>query len=91
MREADYVAVSGMRRRRRLFVMASAGVDFKCFADEPEYHSVGFVDSNAPPSRTIAFEWLWLANAAIAVALNALKKVVDALDSLFVVALPVHM
>ena len=48
--------------------MASAGVDFKCFADEPEYHSVGVVDSNAPPSRTIAFEWLWLANAAIAVA-----------------------
>ena len=71
--------------------MPCAGVDFKCFADESEYYSVGFVDAYAPPAGKVAFEWFRLPYAIVAVAVNAFEEVVYSLESLLVAALPVRI
>lgn len=54
-----------------------------------EDESVRFVDSDAPPSREITLERLGLADARIAVAINALNERVDSLERLAVASRPV--
>ena len=58
--------------------MPRAGIDDEFFAFDLEHKAVGFVDMHAPPTRKVAFERFRLANATIAVSVNALKKGVDA-------------
>ena len=58
--------------------MSSTEEDDKFFVLDLENEAVGFVDMHTPPTRKIAFERFRLANATIAVSVNALKKGVDA-------------
>ena len=58
--------------------MSSTEEDDKFFVLDLENEAVAFVDMHTPPTRKIAFERFRLANATIAVSVNALKKGVDA-------------
>jgi len=69
--------------------MAFAGIDVKRVVVDLEDDSVLLVDTDAPFARKVALEWFRIADAAVAVAVNALDKAVDSLERLLVLALPV--
>ena len=70
-------------------VMSHARADYEDAIVNSKDKSVGLVDSDAPPSREITFERLGLADARIAVAINALNERVDSLERLAVARRPV--
>lgn len=63
--------------------MAFAGMNNQKPIVNLEDEPVLVVNADAPPAGKFAFEWFGLANAVIAVPLNALQKLVDALECFF--------
>ena len=59
--------------------MTCTGIDFQGVARNLEYDSVGGIYSDAPFPRKVAFERFRLADAVVAIAINAFEKIVDAL------------
>ena len=70
------------------FVVPFAGQNLKFFALNAEDDAVGLVDADTPPAAQVVAERLRIADAGDAVAVDALQKQVDALESLGVLSLP---
>ena len=85
------MAVSGRRKRTRLFVMPCAGIDNERTVFYRKDESVHPVYSDAPFPGTVALERFWFANAAVSITFNALKKVVDSLERFLVAVLPARV
>ena len=71
--------------------MPCAGIDNEGTVFYRKDESISAVYSYAPFPGTIAFKRLRLADAVVAVAFNAFKKVVDSLECFLVAALPVRV
>ena len=70
-------------------VVSGAGIDFENIAYDLKDDSVGGVYADAPFAGKIALERFGIANAAVAVSLNAREKIVDAANGFAVLCLPV--
>ena len=70
-------------------VVSGAGIDFENIAYDLKDDSVGGVYADAPFAGKIALERFGIANAAVAVSLNACEKIVDAANGFAVLRLPV--
>ena len=70
-------------------VVSGAGIDFENIAYDLKDDSVGGVYADAPFAGKIALERFGIANAAVAVSLNAREKIVDAANGFAVQRLPV--
>ena len=70
-------------------VMSGAGIDFQDIACNLKDYSVGGVYADTPFAGEIALERFGIANAAVAVSLNAREKIVDAANGFAVLRLPV--
>ena len=73
----------------RSLVVSGAGIDFQDIAYDLKDDSVGGVYADAPFAGKIALERFGIANAAVAVSLNACEKIVDAANGFAVLRLPV--
>ena len=70
-------------------VVSGAGIDFENIAYDLKDDSVGGVYADTPFTGEIALERFRIANAAVAVPLDACEKVVDAANGFAVLRLPV--
>ena len=70
-------------------VVSGAGIDFQDIACDLKDDSVGGVYADTPFTGEIALERFGIANAAVAVSLNAREKIVDAANGFAVLRLPV--
>ena len=70
-------------------VVSGARIDFQDIAYDLKDDSVGGVYADAPFAGKIALERFGIANAAVAVSLNASEKIVDATNGFAVLRLPV--
>ena len=69
--------------------MACTGMNGNFASDNLEDKTVRLVYADAPPASKIAFKRLWLADAVVAISINAFEKFVDALDGFLVSCLPI--
>ena len=69
--------------------VSGARIDFQDIAYDLKDDSVGGVYTDAPFAGKIALERFGIANAAVAVSLNACEKIVDAANGFAVLRLPV--
>lgn len=78
----------GLAERGRLVVMAFTGEDFKGIVDDSKDDAVGLVDADTPPAAQVVAQRFGVADAGCAVAVDALEKLVDALERLGILTLP---
>lgn len=73
----------------RSLVVSGAGIDFQDIAYDLKDDSVGGVYADTPFTGEIALERFGIANAAVAVSLDACEEVVDSANGFAVLRLPV--
>ena len=69
--------------------MSRTGINSERIVFYPKDDTVLLINADAPPTREIVFERLRVANATVAVSVNAFEKVVDSLERLRIASLPV--
>ena len=69
--------------------MPRAGIDSERLTFDPKDDTVLLINADTPPTRKVAFERFRVANATVAVSVDAFEKVVDSLERFCVAALPV--
>ena len=80
------------RRRSSLFLIMSFTLDdLNRVVRDPVNDAIPIVDSTAPEAAHVLFQRLRLADSVVSVALDVLQELVDPLQGLLVLGLPVQV